>query len=460
MKTIIALLLPVICFAQVTSPHNYEERFGMDQASIGATRDSEPGQNSFTYVQNDGAFSIVNGDLTNTAQSTPSESDLYMRTTSAIARSMGLTLLFKYTPTTIGTGTGTNPGTSIGFSSNATVGFNNMDDWNVGFDDSGVFLTPTYGGSDRVQTILPASTDSVYQVAVVLGGYTGNDYLTNTPYYSGQTASSYLDGYTVFIKTANSGGWRLRYKSNYQETANPIPAIMQYNGAGQLDNFIVVDDDLTSIMEPANYITCTASDGTALAALTPAQGTAWSAPTSGAMVVTSNYLAGSGAAGFNGYMAVKDFGSMDMYGEFICDSDGAQFPRMVLRYSPEDSTGITVLVTGATDSVIAYDVDYAANTATRLGAVSVGAVPTTDWLLRVSVIGNKVRAWLAGATTYNSLEVTTTYTQAGRTYFGFGSNHTSSKFKHIRFYNGGSNNEYSILDQLMGISFTNRRGAQ
>lgn len=460
MKTIIALLLPVICFAQVTSPHTYEERFGMDQASITSPRIGEPGENSWTYVQNDGSLAITNGYLIIPVQSTPAETDLYMKTTSSFTRTFAQAYLFRYIPTTVGTGSGTLPGTTIGFT-NGNPSSANMIDAAIGFDSPNMMILTGEGGSARSFNLMTASVDTVYNVAILAGGYTGNDDIVNTPYYSGQTGSSYIDGITVFVKV-NNDKWKLRYKHLRTESTPLNAAWMNYNGAGKLDNTIVTTKSYASIMEPANYVSGTASNGTQLFDITPEQGTAWDS-LSGNFVVTSNTIAyATSTVNANiGPAVIKNFSSTDMYAEMVIDDDGANFPGFIFRWNPADSTAFSVSTGQAAgaDSLRIYYVDFSTGVGTRLAAVSIGSKPAAAYILRASCIGNQISGWVYGTGTPNSLLVTSASNSAS-TYHGFRTDNTVSDLSHIRFYYGGSNGEYDILNQLMGISFSNRRGAQ
>jgi hypothetical protein len=451
-------VIPVLVFCQTTNPHTVESRFGEADGSLTSPLIDQPGKQSFTFVQNDGSFTIVDGELIATGQTTPVETDLYYRTTNGFTRALGLTMLFSYKPTTIGAGTGSQPGTKVGFSDTGVFNFTNMDDYAIGFDDSGIQINPEYGGSARLQTFMSIVQDTLYNVAVVLGGFTNVDYITNAPYYAGQDAASYANGVSIFV-SVNGGKWYLRYKSTLQNVTPMTPGILQYNGTGKLDNFIITSDVPLSILEPANYISGVGTNGAQLFDYTPQQGTPWDS-LQGNFTISSNYFVATGTAGAQfGYQTVKNFNTTDMYGEMVVDSDGVQFPRMVLRYDPADSTGISVLTRGDTDELEVYTVDWSTGGSTLIANVDLSSLPATDWILRASCIGNEVRAWVAGATVYNSLSVTTTFNNDA-TYFGFGVNNTTPDFKLIRFYKAGKEGQYDILNQLMGISVTNRRGAQ
>ena len=118
-----------------------------------------------------------------------------------------------------------------------------------------------------------ATANTEYEFALVLGGYNN----TGEAYYTGTAAAS-LYGAAMFVKGGTEyPDWTLLWRWAGNNTSSLYPAIaMRYSGSvGEVDDLSVSDLDYKEVLEPINFSSFDAPNGTSLDAITPEVGGAW-----------------------------------------------------------------------------------------------------------------------------------------------------------------------------------------
>lgn len=267
-----------------------------------------------------------------------------------------------------------------------------------------------------VISIYPASVDTRYPVAIVLGGYDSG----GVPYKVGDVKTSYLYGASFYYKT-EAGAWTLYYRSDYGNTSTLYALVgVQSATGGNVNNFDIPNYDFSSVLQPTFLDTFTGVDGTSLADHTPDVGGAWTAQ-AGSPSITSNrfqFVTGENKATVdtlvsNVYLSVS---GMHQY----TDDSNRSGIGLLFRYTDNDNHFYAYANRTSTASYFRlYSIE--SSTQTERGSGSSPVSSNTSLTITVIANGNAISCYENGASSISySSSFNNTATSHGVRIYGTG----------------------------------------
>jgi hypothetical protein len=352
---------------------------------------------SGTVIEVDGTLAIVSNKLAYTAQSTPSWGDLAIHWL-AITRALGRGLLLEITRGE------TDDPCNLGWNRNADASRNTCD-IGVKFSDSATMIARI----STTDSVLAAYTATTYSLALILGGYDSN----GVPWQNGEAAAGYLYGGAIYVKGGAFSTWTLLWRSTTLNTATLYPNFTNLDATGTVDDIIVPDVDLSSVLQPTCLSTFTASDGTSLDAITPEVGGAWTEVQSDWLIKDNGVRPSTTGASPSYCFAYVDAGIAD------CIVDAKLFQANVSSGQPEGlalraSDDSNMWMVGIDDANNTFEISEL-NASVATERASIGITPAFPHNVRAILDGQSIDAFLDGGNklSYGSAALNETATLHG-----------------------------------------------
>lgn len=448
----------------------FQDKFDTNEsAPITTPRSSEPSGDQFAISQTNNHATISSSQLVLTCDNTDQSGDLGIISSGSYTQSLGIALFVNLTVTHPGNAVGdsSNPNLIIGGNLTGTIGYGGLRGNSMGMKYvSGTSYLCLYDpdyidvGLVIAPTDYSVSATDVVKIAIVFGGFASDN---ESHFYTGQTAASYLYGFSVFVEINGSGTWTLLGKGRGR-TGNIYPQLMcsRASGAGTQDMIISVDDwhlvnAPNTLIVPTVYVSATETNGTSLNGYTGEAGGAWTV-LAGTWEILSNYFkctadVGAGTAYRN--VAYVASGKSDVYIEtvFSHNSVAAGF-SIVLRLNTADQTHLLLQCSDAASAFRLYS--YSGGTSgtyTLIGSsVTINWTNSAEYYLRVRCEGTRVEAWVDHGSFMYHLDCTTSFNQA-QTNHGVRCYTAGVHFKEWKLWPVGSDDEYTTsLDEYYALA--------
>lgn len=298
------------------SDQGYNDGQVLDSAGEGV----EAGE--LTVVENDGTLAVSSNAMTITEQSSPSSGDLGVYS-HLIEHFTGLALKAK-----VNLSDANNYGLAWknDNSVNITGGAGNRFAFRAS-NDRFSMAGGTAGNS--VISLLSISDSTEYELALVLGGYNSDI----EPLQSGQDGDLFPFGSSFFIKGGSFTNWTRVFTYPFEWWTDPRAVFANNTADGIVDDMLVPNADISSVLVPKKLSLFTDSNGTGLDSYTPDIGGGWTEE-SGAWEIQGN-RAESTSAG----IATFDSELSDLWIEALVyvENDTTTRAGLIFRFSDTDN---------------------------------------------------------------------------------------------------------------------------